>query len=60
MAWRWALDHAIVEPTPGVWKMIARCLDSYVQRAERRASMKLPASDHDFWKLLNQAKAATG
>lgn len=56
VSWRWALDNAIVEPTPGVWKMIARCLNSYVQRAERWASMKLPPAEHDFWALLREAE----
>lgn len=59
VAWRWALDNAIVEPTRGVWKMIARCLESYVARAERWQSMKLPAADHDFWQLLKQAQLAS-
>lgn len=56
VAWRWALENAIVPPTPGVWKLIARCLDSYVKRAERWASMKLPDDDHDFWVLLRESK----
>ena len=56
VAWRWALDNATIEPTRGVWKLIARCLESYIARAERWASMKLPASDHDFWRLLEQAR----
>src|SRR5689334_11935592 len=55
VAWRWALDQATVEPTRGVWKMIARCLDSYVARAERWASMKLPPEGHDFWRLRAEA-----
>ncbi len=55
VAWRWALDNAIVEPTRGVWQKIARCLDSYVARAKRWRSMKLPPEDHDFWRLLSQA-----
>jgi hypothetical protein len=56
VAWRWALENAIVEPTPGIWKMIARCLQSYVERANRWASMKLPSRDHDFWALLHEAE----
>lgn len=56
LAWQWALDHAIVPPTPGVWAHIARCLEGYVERAERWASMKLPPADHDFWLLLERAR----
>lgn len=55
-AWRWALDNATVEPSPGVWKMIHRCLSNYVKRAERWDSMKLPDHDHDFWTLLDQSE----
>lgn len=55
-AWRWALNAAAVEPTPGVWKTIHRCLSSYVARAERWANMKLPAADHDFWRLLHESE----
>ena len=56
IAWRWALDNAIEQPTPGVWKKIARCLGHYVDRAERWANMKLPAPEHDFWALLAEAR----
>lgn len=55
-AWRWALDNAIVDPTPGVWKHIARALETYVTRAERRKDMLLPSEDHDFWRLLEGAR----
>lgn len=57
VAWRWALDNCVELPTPGVWKMIARCLDSYEARAERWLSMKLPPADHDFWTLKAEARA---
>ena len=56
LAWQWALDHAIVEPTPDVWAMIARCLEGYVARAERWQSMKQPPADHDYWLLLERAR----
>lgn len=36
-AWRWAIDHAIVAPTPGVVRTIVGCLQSYRARAERAA-----------------------
>lgn len=36
-AWRWALDHALDDPTPAVARMIGRCLRSYRSRAERAA-----------------------
>lgn len=57
VAWRWALEHSIVEPTLGVWRMIHRCLSAYVARAERWKSMKLPEPNHDFWGLLGEARS---
>jgi hypothetical protein len=55
-AWRWALSNASVSPTRGVWKHIARCLESYERRALRWKNMQLPPEDHDYWRLLETAR----
>jgi hypothetical protein len=60
LAWQWALKHAIVPPTPGVWAMIARRLENYAGRARRWRSMKLPPADRDCWILLGRAREGAG
>lgn len=53
-AWQWAIEHAIVPPSPGVRKMIRRCLRNYharhVRMAQRRY-VRFPPSEHSFWTL---------
>jgi hypothetical protein len=53
-AWQWAIDNAIVAPSPAVWKMIRRCLGNYHARHERMARrryVRFPPEDHVFWRL---------
>lgn len=53
-AWQWAIDNAIVPPTPAVRKGIARRLRSYHARHVRQAHRsyrRFPAAGHVFWKL---------
>ena len=54
-AWKWALDHSIVEPTPASYRSIVRRLDSYGRRAERWANMKRPP---EFDEFLNRMRVA--
>jgi len=54
-AWEWALQTCMMEPTPAVWAHVLRCLDSYIGRATRWKSMKIPRSEHVFWTLYNRA-----
>lgn len=53
-AWQWAIEHAIASPTPGVRKMMRRCLRNYHARhmrmAERRY-VRFPPGEHVFWTL---------
>lgn len=58
-AWRWALDEAIVPPTPGVRRAIFRRLWSYVTWArarQHRAHSRpvIPPPEHPLWGLLEQ------
>lgn len=55
-AWQWAIEHAALKPTPGVRKMIRRCLRSYLARHERmsaRRRTRWPSSDHACWALAD-------
>lgn len=54
LAWQWAIDRAIVKPSPAVRKMIRRALRSYHARHLRyahRRYMRFPESGHVFWTL---------
>src|SRR5262245_55175083 len=53
-AWKWALDHSVVEPTPASYRSIHRSLVSYSRRQERWASMKRP---EDFDRFLEDVAA---
>lgn len=55
-AWQWAIDNAIVEPSPAVRKGIARRLRSYHSRHVRQARTayrRFPPAEHVFWKLAD-------
>lgn len=56
-AWLWARDNAPVW-TDTMTRLMARCLNSYFKRAERRAARRIgnppvfPPEGHDFWRLI--------
>ena len=58
-AWLWALDHAIVEPTPATRRSISNRLGGYLRWAEnrqyRRVPPRIPPREHPFWALLDLA-----
>jgi hypothetical protein len=58
-AWLWALDHAIVEPTPATCRSISNRLHGYLRWAEnrqyRRVPPRIPPREHPFWSLLDLA-----
>lgn len=57
-AWQWAIDHAMTPPTPGVRKMIRRCLGSYHARHVRMAArryVRFPPAGHVFYSLAETA-----
>jgi len=58
-AWLWALDHAVVEPTPATLRSISRRLRSYHDwarnRQYRRVPPRIPPREHPFWSLLELA-----
>jgi hypothetical protein len=45
-AWRWALAHSAVEPTPAVWEYITYALESYIWKTKH---------DPTFYRLLLEA-----
>lgn len=54
-AWRFALDRALVHPTPATARSLARDLESYLLRAQRRAALGyrtvaiIPGPESFFW-----------
>jgi hypothetical protein len=55
-AWEWAIDHAMIAPTPAVRKAIVRCLRSYHARHVRmahRRHVRFPPAHHVFWTLAH-------
>lgn len=56
-AWRFALRHALVEPTPATARSVLRRLDSYLRRAQARARRGdriralIPGPESDYWQL---------
>ena len=58
-AWLWALDHAVVEPTPATLRSISRRLRGYLDwarnRQYRRIPPRIPPREHAFWSLLELA-----
>jgi hypothetical protein len=60
-AWRWALAHAIVEPTQASRRSMGRRLRSYVWWAElrqhRRRPPVIPRQRSAFWRLLADLEA---
>jgi hypothetical protein len=58
-AWLWALDHAVVEPTPATLRSISRRLRGYLDWAKsrqyRRVPPRIPPRGHPFWSLLELA-----
>ncbi len=59
-AWAWALELARRPPTPGVRRMIARSLRSYLEGGRRgyglRQGMTEPKAGHIFWSLLGDTE----
>jgi hypothetical protein len=55
-AWKWAREAAGIW-TPAMEDKMSRSLHSYVLWAERRANVRLPEPDHDFWMLLGTPPA---
>jgi hypothetical protein len=59
-AWRWALDHSLVEPTPATCKRIRTYLATYHQRAllrgmlGRRVVAKIPDGDSIYWEVMGE------
>jgi hypothetical protein len=57
-AWRFALAHSRVEPTPATARSLSRSLQSYLLRAERRTVLGyrtkalIPDRDSFFWAVL--------
>lgn len=55
-AWAWALEVARRPPTPGVQRMIARSLRSYLEAGRRRYGLRQgmtePEAGHVFWRLI--------
>ena len=57
-AWRWALDHSLVEPTPTTRARIRTYLRSYYERAVvrrvlgRRVVAAIPPAESPYWALL--------
>ena len=58
-AWLWALDHAVVDPTPATLRSISRRLRGYLDwarnRQYRRIPPRIPPREHAFWSLLELA-----
>jgi len=65
-AWRFALRHSLVEPTPATARSLLRSLDSYLRRAQARARRGdriravIPGPDSDYWRLRAELAARTG
>jgi hypothetical protein len=59
-AWRFALGHSLVDPTPATARSLLRSLESYLRRAEARARRgdriraAIPDADSDYWRLLDE------
>jgi hypothetical protein len=55
-AWRFALEHTVVEPTSATLHSISRRLRGYLEwarnRQHRRVPPRIPPRDHVFWRLL--------
>ena len=54
ISWEWAIENALVPPTPAVRKGIVRRLRSYHARHVRQAHRsyrRFPPAEHVFWKL---------
>lgn len=51
LAWEWALENSIVEPSYQTRQRICACLVHYLYRAKENG-WKHPASDSTFWNLL--------
>ena len=45
-AWRWALTHSVIDPTPAVWRDIVAGLESYIWKTK---------PDPTFYRLLLEA-----
>jgi hypothetical protein len=62
-AWRFALRHTLVDPTPATARSLLRSLESYLRRAEARARRGdriravIPAPESDFWRLRAELAA---
>lgn len=56
-AWRFALRHSIVEPTPATARSLLRSLESYLLRAHQRAlrgdriRAAIPGPDSVYWQV---------
>ncbi len=65
-AWRFALRHSLVEPTPATARSLLRSLESYLLRAQRRAALGyrtkalIPSSESFFWGVLAELRALGG
>lgn len=59
-AWRFALRHALVEPTPATARSLLRSLESYLRRAQARARRgdrvraAIPGAESDYWQLREE------
>jgi len=64
-AWRFALRHALVEPTPATARSLLRSLESYLRRAEARARRgdriraAIPGPESDYWRLRAELAGLT-
>lgn len=65
-AWRFALRHSLVEPTPATARSLLRSLDSYLRRAQARARRGdriravIPDPESDYWQLRAELAVQAG
>lgn len=57
-AWQWALDHALVEPTPRTWRSIWRSLSSYGQWSRGHATAYREEDSPVFIAVVDRVLAA--
>jgi hypothetical protein len=63
-AWRFALDHALVRPSPATAARLHAYLLSYLRRAEQRRALghrtaaSIPAAGSPYWAMLATLEAA--
>lgn len=55
-AWQYALDTSIVEPHPGVYRHILRCLDGYYWKAVRDERCRPPGATPAYWEFTYYLK----